>query len=41
VLALISEIARGKRKPFKKNGSPSAYAPEPQSIDRTKELFGV
>jgi GT2 family glycosyltransferase/glycosyltransferase involved in cell wall biosynthesis len=41
VLALISEIASGKRKPFKKNALPSSYAPNPDSIDRTKALFGL
>ncbi len=41
VLGLISEISRGKRKPFKKSGSTNAFAPDPQSIDRTKELFGL
>jgi len=41
VLALISAIAGGKRKPAKRHGALSAYAPDPQSIARTKALFGV
>ncbi len=41
VLALISDIAGGKRKPVKRQGSLSAFAPDPRSIARTRELFGV
>ncbi len=41
VLALISAIAGGKRKPARRNGALSAYAPDPRSIARTRALFGV
>jgi GT2 family glycosyltransferase/glycosyltransferase involved in cell wall biosynthesis len=41
VLALITAIAGGKRKPAKRGGALSAYAPDPHSIARTRELFGV
>jgi hypothetical protein len=41
VLALISDIAGGKRKPAKRQGTLSAFAPDPRSIARTRALFGV
>jgi GT2 family glycosyltransferase/glycosyltransferase involved in cell wall biosynthesis len=41
VLALIADIASGKRKLMKKQATPSAYSPDPQSVAKTKAMFGV
>jgi GT2 family glycosyltransferase/glycosyltransferase involved in cell wall biosynthesis len=39
VLGVIDEIAGGKRKPGKRSGAPSAFAPDPRSIERTLALW--
>jgi GT2 family glycosyltransferase/glycosyltransferase involved in cell wall biosynthesis len=41
VLALISDIAAGRRKPAKRHGALSAFAADPQSVVRTRALYGV
>jgi hypothetical protein len=41
VLNLIDEIGSGKRKAWKRNAALSAYAPDPQSIEKTARIFGV
>jgi GT2 family glycosyltransferase/glycosyltransferase involved in cell wall biosynthesis len=39
VLALIDDIAGGRRKLGKRNVAPSAFAPDPRSIERTAALW--